>query len=93
MGDLLISIDTARKERRIRQSELADALKVTQGHYSKVVAGLVPLSSKLEERMRAWLAQVEAVEIKSDRAHRVRQIAETIRAQCAELISLTTAPD
>jgi hypothetical protein len=88
MVDILISVEADRRARRLRQSEVALALQVSQGHYSKVMAGLVPLSRKLEKRMLAWMrAEGDAVATIGD-GKRMRELAISIRDQCMELMHL-----
>lgn len=55
MIELLKEVETVRTKRRLTQNALARQLEISQAHYSKVVGDIVPLSAKLEERLRAWL--------------------------------------
>jgi|GEM_PF-2878686 transcriptional regulator with XRE-family HTH domain len=88
--DVVRALERARRQRGISQTTLADMLDVTQGHYSKVVRGLVPLSGKMAERVEAWLAEHGGpIEGDDAAALRLRQLATSIRAQCMELMHLS----
>ncbi len=64
---------------RLSQSEIAQRLGCTQGHYSKVIKGKAPLSPKLSARMKKWV-KAEGV---SD-AEEGRKIVE----KCIELMHM-----
>lgn len=88
MSSLLMSLESARKARHLRQAELAKLLEVTQGHYSKVVKGVVPLSASLEMRIRQWI-DAQGVEVdEQDRARRMKELANSIHSQCIALMHL-----
>ena len=88
--DAVDALERARRQRRISQTALAHMLNVTQGHYSKVVRGLVPLSGKMAERVAAWLAENGGpLEGDDAAALRMRELASSIRAQCMELMHLS----
>jgi transcriptional regulator with XRE-family HTH domain len=73
----------------LSQKELADALGVTQGHYSKVVRGAATLSPKLEQRMLHWLTENgQSVADDDATALRMRELAASIRNLCTELMRL-----
>lgn len=86
--DLILSIEEARRSRRMSQGEVARALKITQGHYSKVVASRAPLSGKLAKRMEAWLAANGQAPLGDDATRRIYQLASSIRRECMELMHL-----
>jgi hypothetical protein len=88
MTDILVSIELARRQRLLRQADLAKTLSVTQGHYSKVISGSVPLSGKLETRMKEWLGPDPAAAGTPDRARRMKELTGSIHAQCLELFQL-----
>lgn len=56
---LLSEIERARLGAGLTQADIARHLEISQAHYSKVSAGLVPLSTKLERRVRDLLASGE----------------------------------
>lgn len=88
MSSLLMSLESARKARHLRQTELAEMLEVTQGHYSKVVKGVVPLSASLEIRIRKWI-DAQGVQVdEQDRARRMKELANSIHSQCIALMQL-----
>jgi transcriptional regulator with XRE-family HTH domain len=88
--DIVGALERVRRQRRISQTALANSLEVTQGHYSKVVRGVVPLSGKMAKRVDAWLAQHGGpVEGENTAALRMRELAVSIRAQCMELMHLS----
>ena len=87
MADIRTSIEFERRKRQLRQADVAAALQVTQGHYSKVSAGVAPLSGKLEARMQEWLGP-DSAEPKPDRTRRMEELTGSIHAQCLELLRL-----
>lgn len=86
--DLILSIEEARRSRRMSQAEIARAFEITQGHYSKVARGEAPLSSALEERMRVWLSDNRSPEIGDVSTKRIRELVLSIRRECMELMHL-----
>ncbi|KPF73894.1 hypothetical protein IP68_15310 [Blastomonas sp. AAP25] len=88
MSSLLMSLESARKARHLRQTELAEMLEVTQGHYSKVVKGVVPLSASLEMRIRKWIDSQGVEFDEQDRARRMKELANSIHSQCVALMRL-----
>ncbi|MCW3847383.1 helix-turn-helix domain-containing protein [Sphingomonas sp. LB-2] len=86
--DLILSVDQARRAKRMSQTEIADELAVTQGHYSKVLTRRAPLSAKLAERMEAWLSEGGHKPIGDSASRRINQLAMSIRRQCMELTHL-----
>lgn len=87
--DVIGALERARRQRRLSQTDLANKLEVTQGHYSKVARGLVPLSGKMAKRVDAWLA-VHGGPAEGDdtAALRMQELAISIRTQCMELMHL-----
>ncbi len=86
--DSAISVEVARRRLGRSQAEIATALGITQGHYSKVVKGRVPLSPALEGRMKEWLEEGMQPLIVDSSAHRMRELAVSIRMQCTELMHI-----
>jgi transcriptional regulator with XRE-family HTH domain len=86
--DLILSVEEARRARRMSQAQIAEALEITQGHYSKVVASRAALSVRLAERMEAWLASNDRVTLGSDATRRIHSLAASIRRECMELMHL-----
>ena len=56
MTDVLRFLEAARRDSGLTQSAVARDLGMTQGHYSKVVRGIAPLSLRLGGRIEKWLA-------------------------------------
>jgi transcriptional regulator with XRE-family HTH domain len=86
--DSVISIESARRRLGKSQSQIAAALKITQGHYSKVVKGQAPLSPALAGRIDEWLEGNMQPVVLDAGAHRMRELAASIRMQCIELMHL-----
>lgn len=86
--DLILSVEEARRARRMSQAQIAEALEITQGHYSKVVASRAALSVKLAERMEVWLASNDRVTLGNDATRRIHSLAASIRRECMELMHL-----
>lgn len=86
--DLILSVEEARRARRMSQAQVAEALGITQGHYSKVVAARVALSARLAERMQAWLAKGRETTLGNDATRRIHSLAASIRHECMELMHL-----
>jgi len=85
-------LERARRRLLLRQSDVAAALGITQGHYCKVVARVVPLTDRLGEKIASWLDAYDsgAVGPPVDDG-RIAALAASIQAQCAELLALTSA--
>ena len=90
MVDVVGSVEEARRQERLSQLEVAQSLGVTQGHYSKVVAGRVSLSPALAERMEQWLVESGRQRGGNASTRRMRELATSIRSQCMELMHLAT---
>lgn len=88
MPDVLSAVEAARRTGRVKQAELAGALGITQGHYSKVLAGKVNLSGKLETKMSEWLTAGEHPVSGDAKSKRIRELTVSIRNQCVELMQL-----
>lgn len=86
------SVEDARIKLGMTQKALADRLGVSQAHYSKVAGNVVAPSSKLAERMTAWLEEVDARPLDGGQA-RARALARSIRQQSRELAALLRASD
>jgi transcriptional regulator with XRE-family HTH domain len=92
MVELIHEIERIRLAARISQAEISLTLGVTQGHYSKVINGKAELSSKLQERMEAWISGHEDGGQDSLTSRRMKQLAASIRQQCMELMHLAGLP-
>lgn len=88
MIDSAIATEEARRRDRLSQKEIADLLEITQGHYSKVIRGLVPLSTTLDGSMKAWLESKGHPVTVDAKSVRMRKLAASIQAQCIELMHL-----
>ena len=86
--DLILSVEEARRARRMSQAQVAEALEITQGHYSKVVASRAALSGRLAERMESWVAQGGRTTLGNDATRRIHSLAASIRRECMELMHL-----
>jgi len=86
--DLMLSVDEARRARRMSQAEIAKALGITQGHFSKVLTKSVPLSAKLKVRMEVWLSDGDHAAIGDVASRRISELAMSIRRECMELMHL-----
>lgn len=86
--DLILSVEEARRARRMSQAQVAKALEITQGHYSKVVASRAALSVGLAERIEAWLARNGRATLGNDATRRIHSSAASIRRECMELMHL-----
>ena len=75
----------------LRQSDVANAIGVTQGHYSKLVNRRTPLAHGLAKRLDAWVDSNSAPdEAQADTlTHRIAALADSIQRQCTELLQLT----
>lgn len=79
MADLIDEIEARRQVARMSQAEIADALGISQGQYSKVVKRRVALTAKMGRRMRQWLDNSETGSAEVDRE---------ILQKCIELMHL-----
>lgn len=86
--DLILSVDEARRAKRMSQLEIADQLGISQGHYSKVLSRSVGLSAKLTVKMEDWLEVSGKEAIGSYASRRISQLAMSIRRECMELMHL-----
>ncbi len=92
MAEVIHEIERIRLAARISQAEISLTLGVTQGHYSKVINGKAELSSKLQERMQAWISAQGDAGHETTTARRMKQLAVSIRQQCMELMHLAGLP-
>jgi transcriptional regulator with XRE-family HTH domain len=88
MSNLMARLERTRLAARMSQRQLGEKLGVTQGHYSKVMAGIVPLGDGLREKAEAWLIAQAADEGASDVMMRMQELAASIRRECNELMQL-----
>lgn len=79
MSDLIIEVEARRQALRMSQSEVSKALHVSQGQYSKVIAGRVALTAKMVTRLKAWLDAQEPTSTDLD---------HQISLKCMELMHL-----
>jgi len=82
MSNLIEEVENVRQSERMSQAEVAHQMRVSQGHYSKVVANRVPLAPKMAARMKAWLEQRKQTAANIDRE---------ILDKCIELMHLLSA--
>lgn len=88
MSDLLLDLEKVRFRARLSQEQIARALGVTQGHYSKLITGKVPLRAHLQGRIEAWLERQGSARGASEPVDRINELASSIRRQCIELMHL-----
>lgn len=79
MIDLVDEMEVRRQALRLSQHDVAARIGVSQGQYSKVIKGKVPLTPKMAARMTGWLAGTGALD-KDD--------AQEILDKCIELMHL-----
>lgn len=79
MGDIIKEVENRQRATRMSQAEIARQLGVSQGQLSKVLAGKVPLTKKMSNRMAVWLARTGSIEAVS---------AQEILKKCIELMHL-----
>lgn len=91
MIDIRITLEHSRRMRRLSQAEMAALLEVSQGHYSKVISGAVPLSKKFADRVRLQLDSEEQPPRDVAIAHRMQALSASIRKNCIELMHLAAS--
>ena len=89
MTDVVTSVEARRHRDGVSQSAVAASIGVTQGHYSKIASGKVPVSPNAARAMEAWLSDRSEPVVGGDASKRMRQLAGAIRRQCIELMHLT----
>ena len=91
MADLPERVERIRLRTRLSQAQLARTFEITQGHYSKVMSGKVPISAGLRGRMEAWLQSQSESGGNEQVAWRMQELAASIRRECIELMQLAGA--
>jgi transcriptional regulator with XRE-family HTH domain len=91
MSELIEQAEAVRRRLGLRQVEVAAALGVTQGHYSKIANARAPLPRGLADKMSNWVGAnlpdgLEAREMLPDR---MAMLAASIQRQCLELVQLS----
>lgn len=91
-SELIQASEKSRAAAGLTQLQLARALGLTQGHYSKLAAGRAPLGRKAEAALRDWLEQQAATPPDADaRRAEMRRLADEIRMQCIRLTELAAS--
>ncbi len=90
MTDPRERVEQARLKVRLSQAQLGRTLDITQGHYSKVMSGKVPLTDDLRQKMEAWLETQEDPAVAPQLTRRVQELAASIRRECMELMHLVS---
>lgn len=67
MADLIVEVEARRQAARMSQAEVAREVGISQGQYSKVVAGKVALTAKMSVKMRRWLSGGDSPQADIDR--------------------------
>lgn len=93
MTDLRHRVEQNRLKVRMSQLQLGQTLEITQGHYSKVISGKVPLADKLRKKMEEWLETQEDSAAGSQLTQRMQELAASIRRECMELMHLAGLAD
>lgn len=93
MTSSLILVDGLRKQRRISQATIASALGVTQGHYSKALRGIVPLSNALRLRAEEWLAANGPLPADTEALVQILDLAAEIQERCMKIMHLSRTID
>lgn len=90
--DSISHVENVRRQLRKRQAEVARALGITQGHYSKVVSRRTPAGIDLSTRMATWAEAHDPTRDlpPEDVSARMAALANSIQAQCAELLTLAS---
>lgn len=88
MNNLREMVEHARLRVRLSQAQLAQKLQITQGHYSKVMSGKVPLTLDLQQKMETWLKLQSTSVTEEQIAWRMQKLASSIRSECMELMQL-----
>lgn len=88
MSELLAAVEAERIRDRLSQRDVAIALGMTQGHFSKVVRGLVPISARAADRMRVWLANRVGTAGGGAAPVGAANIAGSIKSKCMEIMHL-----
>jgi len=82
-------LDERRRALGLTQRAVADALGVTQPHYSKMVGGIVPITDHRAAEMELWLRATSAAPVPpGPRSARMERLARSIERQVAELARL-----
>lgn len=75
---------------RRSQAQLGRTLEITQGRYSKVMSGKVPLTDDLRQKMEAWLEMQKDFAAGPQVTRRVQELEASIRRECMELMQLVS---
>ena len=67
---------------RRSQAQLGRTLEITQGRYSKVMSGKVPLTDDLRQKMEAWLEMQKDFAAAPQVTRRVQELEASIRREC-----------
>ena len=81
-------LEGARAAARMSQAAMGKILGVTQGPYSKVITGKVPLTEALRGRMDEWLETQPGPVGRGGVSVRMQELAASIRRECIELMHL-----
>lgn len=88
MIDLREQVEMTRLKVRLSQAQLALRLEVTQGHYSKVISGKVPLTDHLRLKMQTWLDTQPSSAAGPQATRRMLELVASIQRECMELMHL-----
>lgn len=86
---IVSAAEAARKTAGLTQARMAIAVGMTQGHYSKLVAGKVPAGRKALDALSAWLEREGAPAANpQSRQLEMKRLADEIAMQCMKLARL-----
>lgn len=88
MIDILHRVEERRLGLGLTQAAVAASCRITQPHYSKVVGGLVGLTSDLEARLETWLAGAPAAKVTLDANSEIIALTREIASNSRRLASL-----
>lgn len=92
-SDSIAQLEPLRRRLRLTQIAFASQLGVTQGHYSKVVRGIIPPGQRLSASIAQLLSESDQAgsETSDELAARISALAASIQRQCIELMHLAEA--
>lgn len=86
--DLVDEVERRRVLQRIAQRRLATDLQITQGHYSKIIRGKIPVGKRAVAAMSAWLEVQSGPPRDAKRSLSIVELAGEISMQCIKLARL-----
>ena len=88
----MAEVDGQRRAAGLTQEAFAPLVKMTQGHYSKLLSGKANPGPRAVSNMREWLGRRAAVPpAPGDREAEMRRLAAEIAMQCMRLTDLAVS--